>query len=219
MPISMNNRNTNIMLILVVTAILVAFYLYNETEKKEKRIRVLEEDKYRLLIDSLNRNPDLSDEIRKQLEELITQFENTDKRISNELAQALQLFQIGQHENAIEDLAKIMEYLLGKYYTNQNEYRTWLKKDKKQSTFHNLLIYCKEDKKIDDIEFHFFSGIKAIRNKEDHTLDFNLDEYLTLSGFIAALGGICKMASFVYPQCQKETEEVIFHLYISNPIK
>ncbi len=185
-----------------VIAIIIAVYLYFENEKNSNRIKQLEEDKLKLILDSLKRNPDLSDEIKRQIEKLIADFKDIDEKVSNELAQALQLFQIGQTENAIEDLVKIIEHLLTVHYKNDPNFKKWLKEEKKKPDLHNLLTFCKTEKKIDDIEYQFYLAIKTIRNKEDHTLDLKLDDYLNASGLITAVGGIFKIAKIVYPKPQ-----------------
>ncbi|MFD1629683.1 hypothetical protein [Pseudopedobacter beijingensis] len=201
----MVSNNKNIIQYISLTAVIalfIAMYLYIENERKMKKILELEEDKLKLILDSLKQNPNLSLEVKKQLEKLITEFENIDIKVSNELAQALQLFQIGQTENAIEDLVKIIEHLLRTHYQNSPEYKKWLKENKKKYDLHNLLTFCKTDKKIDDIEYQFYIAIKTIRNKEDHTLDLKLDDYINASGLIAAIGGVFKIASIVYPKKQ-----------------
>ena len=198
-----NNRNKAVFVAVAVTAviaIIVAVCLYLDNEKNKEKIAELEEDKLKLILDSLKRNPDLSEEIKRQLEQLIDRFQDIDIKISNEVAQALQLYQIGQKENAIEDLVKIIEHLLKMHYKNDAKCKKWLKEQKKRFVLHNLLDYCKEEKKIDEIEYRFFIAIKTIRNEEDHTLDLKLDEYLNASGIITAIGGISKLASIVYPK-------------------
>ena len=197
-------KNKNILILGVaataVIAILIAVYLYLEDEKHKEKISRLEEDKFRLILDSLKQNPNLSKEVKKQIERLIIEFSDIDEKVSNELAQALQLFQIGQPENAIEDLVKIIEHLLTTHYKNNINFSKWLKEQKKKFDLHNLLAFCKQENKISDIEFQFFIAIKTIRNKEDHTLDLKLDDYLNTAGIITAVGAIFKIASIVYPK-------------------
>lgn len=197
-------KNKNILILGVaataVIAILIAVYLYLEDEKHKEKISRLEEDKFRLILDSLNQNPNLSKEVKRQIEKLIIEFSDIDEKVSNELAQALQLFQIGQPENAIEDLVKIIEHLLTTHYKNNINFSKWLKEQKKKFDLHNLLAFCKQENKISDIEFQFFIAIKTIRNKEDHTLDLKLDDYLNTAGIITAVGAIFKIASIVYPK-------------------
>jgi hypothetical protein len=197
------SNNKNVLVIGAVVALLIAVYLlYLENEKIKQEIAELEKDRLKLILDSLKRNPDLSDEIKRQLEKLIIDFADIDEKVSNELAQALQLFQIGQTENAIEDLVKIIEHLLTVHYKEDNGFKDWLKDQKKKQDLHNLLTFCKKEEKISDVEFQFFIAIKTIRNKEDHTLDLKLDDYLNASGLITAIGGIFKIASIVYPKKQ-----------------
>jgi hypothetical protein len=197
-----NNKNALMIGVagIALVAILVAVYLYLENEKDKQKIVELEEDKLKLILDSLKRNPDFSEEIKQQLEKLINEFSNIDENVSNELVQALQLFQIGQTENAIEDLVKIIEHLLTVHYKENKGFNFWLKEQKKKFDLHNLLTFCKQEEKITEIEFQFFVAIKTIRNKEDHTLNLKLDNYLNASGLITAIGGIFKIASIVYPK-------------------
>lgn len=206
-----NNKNALMLGVaaVAVIAILVAVYLYFERENDKQKIAELEDDKLKLILDSLKRNPDLSEEIKQQLEKLINGFSNIDEKVSNELAQALQLFQIGQTENAIEDLVKIIEHLLTVHYKEDKCFNSWLKEQKKKFDLHNLLTFCKQEKKITEIEFQFYVAIKTIRNKEDHTLDLKLDDYLNASGLITAIGGIFKIASIVYPK--KQTVRPIYN--------
>jgi 4-hydroxy-3-methylbut-2-enyl diphosphate reductase IspH len=198
-----DNKNKVIVVGIAVTAviaIIVAACLYFENAKNKEKIAELEEDKLKLILDSLQRNTELSEEIKKQLQRLIARFKKIDIKISNEIAQALQLYQIGQKENAIEDLVKIIEHLLTTHFKNDSNCKKWLKEQKRKFDLHNLLAYCKEEKKIDEIEYQFFLAIKTIRNKEDHTLDLKLDEYINASGIITAIGGISKIAAIVYPK-------------------
>ena len=130
---------------------------------------------------------------------LVKQFEDIDIKVANEISQALQLIQIGQTENAIEDLVKIIEHLLSIHYQNDSDFKAWLKKEKKKFDLFNLLTFCKTDKKITEIEYQFFLAIKKVRDKEDHTLDLKLDPYLNASGLITAIGGILKLTAIVYP--------------------
>jgi len=192
--------------VIAVIAIMVAVYFNIENKKQKNKIAELEDDKLKLILESLNRNPDLSEEVRHQIEKLIEQFSSIDSKISNELVQALQLLQIGQTENAIEDLVKIIEHLLTKHYKTDSNCAKWLKEQKKKFDLHNLLSFCKTENKITDIEFQFFIAIKTIRNKEDHTLDLKLDSYLNASGIITAIGGIFKISSIVYPTKTQKLE-------------
>jgi hypothetical protein len=183
----------------LIIAVFVGAYLYFENKKLTVKIKEVEDDKLKLILDSLTRNPDISTEIKTQIEKLVVGFKDIDEKVSNELVQALQLIQIGQTENAIEDLVKIIEHLLTVHYKENLSFKKWLKEQKKKIDLHNLLTFCKSEEKIDDVEYHFFIAIKTIRNKEDHTVDLKLDTYLNVSGLITAIGGIFKMAKLVYP--------------------
>ncbi|RYY41659.1 MAG: hypothetical protein EOO08_00580 [Chitinophagaceae bacterium] len=184
--------------VLIIGA-LILFYLYLENLKSKEKIRELQEDKLKLMLDALKNNDSLSDELRRQFSKLIVSFQKVDNTVSNELMQALQLYQIGQVENAIEDLVKIMEHLLKKHYEHSDGFKAWLKEQKKRFDLHGMLGFCKHEKKINDVEYNFFLAIKAIRNKEDHEVDYQIDPFLGASGLIAGIGAIFKLATLVYP--------------------
>jgi hypothetical protein len=193
----MNNNPKVLISAAAVVAILIMAYLYFENQKIKKEKKAIEEDNLKLLYDSINRNPNFSDEVKSQLEKLVVRFEKINPKISNEIAQALQLIQIGQVENAIEDLAKIIENLLKDHYKTDNNFKTWL--GKRKADFQTRLEFCKHENKINKVEFNFFIAVKTIRNEEDHELDLNLPTYLNASGLIVGIGGIIKIASLVYP--------------------
>jgi len=198
----MKKKDTTLAIVTViaVTAIIVAVILYHENQKKKERIFELEEDNLKLILDWIKSNETISEEIQSQLTKLVEDFKPIDSKVSNELVQAIQLYQIGQRENAIEDLVKIIEHLLTIHYKDNEEFISWLKERKKQVSLHNQLEFCKHEKKISQIEYQFFVAIKTIRNKEDHTLDLTLDDHINYSGLIAAIGGIMKLSNIVYPQ-------------------
>lgn len=187
--------------VIAIIAIFIAVYFYMEDKEKKKKINDLEKDRLRLILDSLRRNPDLSTEVKKQIEKLIDDYQSIDKDVAQELTEALQLFQIGQVENAIEDLVKIIGYLLENYYKDNDEFIKWMKaknKNPKRPDIHDLLTYChKNDQKLNEIEYNFFIAIKTIRNKEDHKVNLALDNYLNVSGIVTAIGGIIKIQKII----------------------
>lgn len=195
------NRNTKIISIIAIVAIFVALYFYLEDQEKNQRIKGLEEDRLRLILESLRENKDLSSEVKRQIEKLIESYLTIDKDVAQELTEALQLFQIGQVENAIEDLVKIIGYLLEKYYQNNDEFIKWMKskkKNPKRPDIHDLLTYCHQiEKKLNEIEYSFFIAIKTIRNKEDHQVNLKLDDYLNASGILTAIGAIIKIQQII----------------------
>ncbi len=182
-----------------VIAAVVAAVLHSDNKKLSKRVNDLERDNLKLLLEAIRKNENLSDELKRQLAKLVKQFEDVDIKVANELAEALQLLQIGQTENAIEDLVKIIEHLLTQHYQKNDGFKAWLKKEKKKFDLFGMLTYCKAEKKISEIEYQFFLAIKKVRDKEDHTLGLDIDKYLKASGLITAIGGVLKVATIVYP--------------------
>lgn len=193
--------------VIAVTAIFVALHFYIEDKKKKSKIKEIEEDRLRLIFDSLNRNDDLSAEVKNQIEKLIQDYQSIDSDVSQELTEALQLLQIGQVENAIEDMVKIIGHLLENYYKENEEFIKWmkgLKKKPKRPGIHDLLTYChKKDEKLNEIEYQFFIAIKTVRNKEDHQVNLKLDNYLNVSGIITAIGAIIKIQKIIEDNAKK----------------
>jgi hypothetical protein len=187
--------------IVAVAAILVAGYLFTQNRKQKTVIKDLSEERehLKLLLSIIRRSNQFDDNLKSEIEKLIKKFNKIDASVANELAQALQLLQIGQIENAIEDLVKIMEHLLSKKYSTDSSFLKWIKENKRKKDLHNYLEFSKITGLITDVEFSFFNAVRVIRNKEDHEVDFKLDKYLTASGLVTAIGGIMKIGSIVYP--------------------
>ena len=195
------NKNTQIISIAAIVAIFVALYFYKEDQRKKNIIEGLEEDRLRLILDSLNNNKNLSSEVKIQIKNLIERYQTIDKDVSQELTEALQLFQLGHTENAIEDLVKIIGHLLEKHYVQKEGFIKWMKEQKKnikRPDIHDLITYChKVEKKLNAVEYQFFIAIKTIRNKEDHQINLQLDNYINASGIIAAIGAILKIQEII----------------------
>ncbi|MBL7885069.1 MAG: hypothetical protein JNL69_13430 [Bacteroidia bacterium] len=203
------NKSTIIILVVLVCVFLGAgLYFTNEKLKEERQKRKeAEQANVRLIMDSIRKQKGFSEVVKDELKQLGQQFEAIEPDVTAKIAKAIQLIEINQTENAIEDLAVIMENLLNDYYSKDNAFNAWLKN--RRADLHNLLSYCKEDKKINDVELQFFLGVKTIRNKEDHTLNLKLDEYLNATGLIVGIGAIVKIASFW------KTKKVNQHLVIA----
>lgn len=183
--------------LLLVTGGFIYFYL--KSKKEEEENAKLKEDNLRLVLDSLKQNPNLSDEIKRQLTNLIARYETIDKKVATELAFAVNQMDEGNTETAIQNLVKIIEHLLSSHYQNDIGFKAWCKKQGKNLDFHAMLSYCKFQEKITEIEYLFFMAIKKIRDKEVHTCDLQVDEYLNASGLITAVGGVMKVSTVVYP--------------------
>lgn len=191
----MNKSTIIILAVLVCVLLATGLYFTNQklNEEKQKR-KEAEQANVRLIMDSIRKQKGFSEVVKDELKHLGQQFESIEPDVTAKIVKAIQLIEINQTENAIEDLAVIMENLLNDYYSKDNAFKAWLKN--RRADLHNLLAYCKEDKKINDVELQFFLGVKTIRNKEDHSLNLKLDEYLNATGLIVGIGAIVKIASF-----------------------
>ncbi|MEI2760382.1 MAG: hypothetical protein V9G42_13215 [Bacteroidia bacterium] len=189
------NKNTIIILIVVIVIMGLGLWKVNETLQEERKKRKeAEQANVRLIMDSIRRQKGFTEAVKLELDNLAKHFEDIEPNVTAKIAKAIQLIEINQTENAIEDLAVIMENLLEDYYKKDNGFVAFLKN--RRADLHHLLTYCNKDKKISDVELQFFLGVKTIRNKEDHTLNQKLDDYLNATGLIVGIGAIVKIASF-----------------------
>jgi len=198
--LTIKTMNKNVLIAIGVILIALtggfAIYYYNENQKNKRRAEEAEKNNLQWILDSLKQKPDFTDDVKNQLNKMADQYKSIDIKISNELRDIINLLEIGQYENAIEDLVKIIGHLLETHYKEHAGFKEWLKK--KAPSLHNMLTFCREEKKINEVEYKFFIAIKEIRNKEDHELDVNLESYLNASGLITAIGGILKLSTIVY---------------------
>ncbi|MBK7682267.1 MAG: hypothetical protein IPJ26_07260 [Bacteroidetes bacterium] len=149
------NKNTVIILIIVIMLMGLGLCGLNETLQQERNKRKEAEQKnVRLIMDSIRRQKGFTDAIKHELDLLAKQFEAIEPDVTVKIAKAIQLIEINQTENAIEDLAVVMENLLEDYYKKDNGFITFLKN--RRADLHHLLTYCNKDKKISDVELQFF---------------------------------------------------------------
>jgi len=189
------NKNAIIIFVVVILILGAVLYFTNRSLQIEKQKRKeAEQANVRLIMDSIRRQKSFTETVKHELDLLAKQFETIEPDVTAKIAKAIQLIEINQTENAIEDLAVVMENLLEDYYKKDNAFISWMKS--RRTDLHHLLTYCNKDKKINDVELQFFLGVKTIRNKEDHTLNQKLDEYLNATGLIVGIGAIDKIASF-----------------------
>ncbi len=200
------NKNTLIITIVVVCILLgIGLYFANQALQEERQKRKeAEQANVRLIMDSIRTQKGFTEAVKHELDLLAKQFEAIEPDVTAKIAKAIQLIEINQTENAIENLAVVMETLLKDYYKKNNAFLAWIKKMNRRIDLHHLLTYCKEDKKINDVEFQFFLGAKTIRNKEDDTLNQKLDDYINATGLIVGIGATVKIASFWKPKRQME---------------
>ena len=189
--------------ILGITAGLV-IYLLNEKRKDTNKIIELNNQKNQLannnnrylgivhqqkntlnqlnleLKKTIESKENLPEEIKTNLNNLISDFDKLDKNISEELISISSLIEIDEKPKALFSLAKIIENLLKKIY-------------KGKLNFNNLIDKAKEQKLITAEERHFVHGIREIRNKEGHEINVKVENYLTASSFMIGIGIISKI--------------------------
>ena len=185
--------------LLAIIAVLVIAYLIFTNQKQEEKIKELEnerEDLKKMLL-AIKDNNNFDSNLKKELEALARKYKKIDTAIATEITEAIQLFQIGQQENGIKSMVKIMEHLLNRKLGNDIGFLNWLKQNKRKKTLHEMLEYSESVRLIEKDERSFFLAIKQVRNKEAHEIAYNAPPLLKAAGFLCALHAIFRLSELV----------------------
>jgi len=149
------------------------------------------------LREMINNNDQLEGEVKKKLVTLIDTYKGIDSKVSNELTAAMALIEAKQPTKAAFSLAKIVENLLQEKYSQNGDFKEYVKKKnngkKRNAVFNDYLDYAKQEKLIESDEFHFAKGLKEIRNQEGHELDVKKQDNWLATAFFTGIGLIMKL--------------------------
>ncbi|MEY5133137.1 MAG: hypothetical protein RLZZ198_1141 [Bacteroidota bacterium] len=149
------------------------------------------------LKEMIRNNDQLEGEVKKKLTSLIDTYKGIDSKVSNELTAAMALIEAKQPTKAAFSLAKIVENLLEEKYSQNGEFKEFIKNKnngkKRNPVFNDYLEYAKDQKLIEQDEFHFAKGLKEIRNQEGHELDVKKHENWIATAFFTGIGLIMKL--------------------------
>lgn len=155
------------------------------------------EDNLSSLKKMIRDNDQLESEVKKKLVTLIDTYKGIDKKVSNELTAAMALIEAKQPTKAAFSLAKIVENLLKEKYSQNGDFREFIKsknKGKRRSpVFNDYLEYAKNQNHIGSDEFHFAKGLKEIRNQEGHELDVKKQDSWLATAFFTGIGLIMRL--------------------------
>jgi len=149
----------------------------------------------------IENNDQLEGEVKKKLTNLIDTYKGIDSKVSNELTAAMALIEAKQPTKAAFSLAKIVENLLEEKYSQNGEFKEFIKNKnngkKRNPVFNDYLEYAKDQKLIEQDEFHFTKGLKEIRNQEGHELDVKKHENWIATAFFTGIGLIMKLGETI----------------------
>jgi flagellar biosynthesis chaperone FliJ len=172
-----------------IAAGLIIFWLFIANKKKNKEISELKNE--------IDKNQNLTEEIKHQLKALIQNNEEIDPKIANELSQIVSLLEIKQDTTAILKLAKIIENLLKELYNDDTEFKEFAKaKGRKSPVFADYIEHAKNKNVLSNEDFHLLSILKIIRNEEAHDLGIKKEKSRIIAVFISGLSlvlGLCKL--------------------------
>ena len=175
--------------IFAIVAGLIILWLLIDKEKKNKEISELKNE--------IDKNQNLTEDIKLKLKELIQNNEEIDPVITKELSQIVSLLEIKQDTTAVFKLAKIIENLLKKLYKGEVEFKEFVRiKGRKLPVFADYIEYAKNKNVFSSEDFHLLSILKIIRNEEAHDLGIEKEKSRIIAVFISGLSlvlGLCKL--------------------------
>lgn len=198
----MSNTQKTDNVLLSIVAILVIAYLYFTNQEQKEKIKELESEREDLkkLLKAIKENDQFDSNLKWELETLAKKYKNIDNAIATEITEAIQLFQIGQQENGIKSMVKIMEHLLNRKLGNDVGFINWLKQHKRKKTLHEMLEYSETVNLIEKDERSFFVAVKQVRNRESHEVAYSAAPLIKAAGFLCALHAIFRLSEMVYPE-------------------
>ncbi len=199
-------------LLLTVTTGIVVYWL-NENNKSKKEIQNLQFQNRNLantvvrerqkfsqfqqeLFEQINQRDELTEEIKKQLKDLIEKYKFIDEDVTNELISVASLIDMKQDTKAIASLTKVIENLLKKVYATDSNLRRKLPKNQDSPRLVDYLRHAKDENLIEEEEFEFASGLRKIRNQEAHELNINKGRNWVASAFLTGISIILKIHDY-----------------------
>lgn len=170
-------------LVIVSGVFLLSFFIERDDNKKlRQKNDDLQEDKLKLLKDRIESSPEISTELKNQIQKLIKFYNKSHPDVSKELKDVLIEIQNGQDVKAIRDLAKIIENLLKAKYKSEVRFC-----NSKHIPLKHLIEYAKEKCFFNEKQYKAACILRDFRNQESHELAVEDTENMKM---IALLGGI-----------------------------
>lgn len=138
----------------------------------------------------IEKKDDLSSEVKKQLKSLVEEYQDIDEKVTNELLTVSTLIEMREESKAIMVMAKIIENLLKRIYSNDIELPA-------KPSFFDLIKFAKQQDLIEKDEFHFINGLREIRNDEAHNLSIKKNNNIAASSMLIGVSIIFKFAKIV----------------------
>jgi len=180
----MADKINNIIFAGILLACLI-FVLYRKDQEIES------------LRDEINRNRQLSEEVKRRLNELLNSDIELDEKISQELLLIIPLLEIEQETKAIFSLAKIIENLLKELYRNDEDLQSKFQNKKNGPSFNDYLEHAKENKVVTPEDYHLISILRIIRNEEAHELNVKKEGSRVAAAFTAGLSLVFKLTFLI----------------------
>ncbi|TND07489.1 MAG: hypothetical protein FD123_3199 [Bacteroidetes bacterium] len=189
------NRNILIAVIVILIVGTIA-YLVVLSVKLKARVDNLEKDRLLSIRQKISSSKSLPEEVKEQLLKLVNDYRYINKNVSDEILSLLNMAEVGEKEQALATLAKVIECLLKEKYQSDSGFRSWFKEKtskKKNIDFADVIEYAHHSKLITKQEAHFANGLREIRNKKFHEVGIKLESNWIISGFLAGISLVLKV--------------------------
>jgi len=160
-----------------------------KNQKKDVQIRELQEDRLKLLKESLRNSKNFSIEVKQQINKLVSSYQNSNPEVSIEMTKVLKLVEIGEDVKAIKDLAKILENLLKEKYQQDSAFLT----KKRNPSLKNLIDHALQVKFLSQRLYNTACILYDFRNAESHELAVDDSDNMKMIGLIGGLEIVLKI--------------------------
>lgn len=178
----MSKKNDYIIISSVIVVALLIWFLF-EIDKRDQKIKELEEDCLKRLKDVL-KHAELSDELRKQILTLVERNKNIKPKTAFELTKILSLIEIKENEKAISSVIEALESILKDFYGISGNLTDPFE----------LIQQAHKAQLISNQELHTIELLKNYRNAMVHNQPIPIPEQpIVASSFVAGLEIVLKL--------------------------
>lgn len=162
-------------------ALIVILYLLANRKRQDEEILDLQNENrlYKEALQQLKNHltemyneQDLGEQAKKELNELIEQYQDIDEKIVLELGSISNLMKSKEESKAVMAMAKILENVFKRLFEDDESFSG-------RKNFANFIKHAKEKGIINKKEAHFLDGIREMRNQEAHEVGVDKKQKIT----------------------------------------
>lgn len=167
--------------------------------KKDKRIDELEVNNLHLIQELLKTNSTLPDIVKKQLVDLIANYEVKNAKIALEVRSIVRLIEAEEYEKAVMAIAKIIEVILKNKLAKQDDFKNRLvskEGKKRRAVFNDYIEHAQSLNIITKGEYLIALGLKEYRNEEAHEIGVKRELNYNMGSILSGIELIVKFDNY-----------------------